>query len=54
MLPHKIFALPAAWLHAPRPGLFGYLFALTIAVFTPAIWAARGARGLERLVVRGL
>ena len=51
MVPHKIFALPAAWLHAPRLGLFGYLLALTIAVFTPAVWAARGARGLERLVV---
>jgi hypothetical protein len=51
LVPLMIFAGPAAWLHAPRLGLFGYLLALTIAVFTPAVWAARGARGLERVVV---
>ena len=51
LVPIMIFAAPAAWLHAPRLGLFGYLLALTVAVFTPAVWAARGARGLERLVV---
>ena len=34
-----------------RLGLIGYLLALTIAVLSPAIWAARGARGLERVVV---
>jgi hypothetical protein len=51
LVPLMIFASPAAWLHAPRLGLFGYLLALTIAVFTPAVWAARGARGLERVVV---
>ncbi len=51
LVPLMIFAAPAAWLHAPRLGLFGYLLALTIAVFTPAVWAARGARGLERVVV---
>ena len=28
-----------------------YLLALTIACVTPAVWAARGARGLERVVV---
>jgi hypothetical protein len=28
-----------------------YLLALTIAVLAPAVWAARGARGLERVVV---
>jgi hypothetical protein len=50
-VPVMIFALPAAWLHAPWLGLFGYLLALTIAVFTPALWAARGARGVERVVV---
>jgi hypothetical protein len=50
-VPHLIFSVPAAWLHAPWLGLFGYLLALTIAVFTPAVWAARGARGLERVVV---
>jgi hypothetical protein len=51
MVPHKIFTLPAGWVHAPRLGLFCYQLALTIAVFTPAVWAARGARGLERIVV---
>ena len=51
LVPIMIFAGPAAWLHAPRLGLFGYLFALTIAVLTPAVWAARGAQGLERVVV---
>ncbi|MGO9732275.1 hypothetical protein [Mycobacterium sp.] len=34
-----IFVLPAAWLHAPRLGLFGYLLALTIAVFTAGFLA---------------
>ncbi len=51
LVPHVIFASPAAWLHAPLLGLFGYLLALTIAVFTPAVWASRGSRGLERVVV---
>jgi hypothetical protein len=51
MLPHLLFGLPAHWLGAPQLGLIGYLLALTIAVLTPAIWAARGARGLERVVV---
>jgi hypothetical protein len=51
LVPHMIFAAPAAWLHAPWLGLFGYLLALMIAVLSPAVWAARGARGLERLVV---
>jgi hypothetical protein len=50
-LPHLIFSVPAALLHAPGLGLFGYLLALTIAVLTPAVWAARGAHGLERVVV---
>jgi hypothetical protein len=51
MLPHLLFGLLALWLGAPRLGLTGYLLALTIAVLTPAVWAARGARGLERVVV---
>jgi hypothetical protein len=51
MLPHLLFGLPAKWLGMPRLGLIGYLLALTIAVLTPAVWAARGARGLERVVV---
>jgi hypothetical protein len=51
MMPQLLFGLPAQWLGAPRLGLIGYLLALTIAVLSPAIWAARGARGLERVVV---
>jgi hypothetical protein len=51
MIPHLLFGLPAKWLGAPRLGLVGYLLALTIAVLSPAVWAARGARGLERVVV---
>jgi hypothetical protein len=51
MMPHLLFGLPAQWLGAPRLGLIGYLLALTIAVLSPAVWAARGARGLERVVV---
>lgn len=51
MLPHVTFGLLGQWLHAPRVGLFGYLLALAIAVFSPAIWAARGTRGYDRVVV---
>jgi hypothetical protein len=51
MVPLRIFARFGAWLGAPRLGLLGYLFALTIAVLSPALWAARGVRGLERIVV---
>ena len=51
LLPQRTFGLLGEWLHAPLVGLFGYLLVLVIAVFTPAVWAARGARGLERVVV---
>ena len=51
MLPHLTFGLLGAWLHAPLLGLLSFLLVLTIAVFTPAIWAAKGACGLERIVV---
>jgi hypothetical protein len=51
MLPQLIFGLLAKWLGAPLLGLLGYLLVLTIAVLTPAVWAARGARGVERTVV---
>jgi hypothetical protein len=51
MVPQMIFGVLGKWLGVPRLGLFGYLLVLTIAVFTPAVWAARGARGLERVVV---
>lgn len=53
MVPQMIFGLAGKWLGAPRLGLLGYQLVLTIAVLTPALWAARGARGVERLVVFG-
>ncbi|KLO32781.1 DUF2029 domain-containing protein [Mycobacterium haemophilum] len=51
MLPQLFFGGIGAWLRIPRVGLLGYLLVLAGAVFTPAVWAARGARGLERVVV---
>jgi hypothetical protein len=51
MVPHIIFGFLGKWMGARRLGLLGYLLVLTIAVFTAAVWAARGARGLERVVV---
>jgi Glycosyltransferase family 87 len=51
MVPHLLFGLPAQWLGVPRLGLISYLLALTIGVLSPAVWASRGARGLERWVV---
>jgi hypothetical protein len=51
MIPHFLFGLLGKLLGAPRLGLIGYLVALTISVVSPAVWAARGARGLERVVV---
>ena len=51
MLPQLAFGLLANWLSAPQLGLLGYLLALTVAVLTPAVWAARGARGFERVAV---
>ena len=51
MLPQLFFGVLGKWLSVPVLGLLGYLLALTIAVLTPAVWAARGARGLERVVV---
>ena len=51
MVPQMIFGRLGQWLGLPQLGLFGYLCVLTVAVLTPAVWAARGARGLERVVV---
>ncbi|MBW0012065.1 glycosyltransferase family 87 protein [Mycobacterium sp.] len=51
MLPHMLFGSLGNLLHAPRLGLLGYLLALTAACLSPAVWAARGARGLERFAV---
>jgi hypothetical protein len=51
MLPHFIFGHLGQSLGAPRLGLLACLFALTVAVLIPALWAARGTRGHERIVV---
>jgi hypothetical protein len=51
MVPHVFFGFLGNWLRAPQLGLLGYLLALTTACLTPAVWAARGARGLERVAV---
>jgi Glycosyltransferase family 87 len=51
MVPHLLLGSLGKWFDAPELGLVITLAALTIAVFAPAMWAARGARGLERIVV---
>ncbi len=51
LVPHMFFGSLGNWLHDPQLGLLGYLLALTAACLAPAVWAARGARGLERVVV---
>jgi hypothetical protein len=51
MLPPMIFGVLGKWLGAPRLGLFGYQLLLTLACLSPAVWAVRGARGPERIVV---
>jgi hypothetical protein len=50
-LPHLVFGLPAKLLGVPQLGLLGYLLALAASVLSPAVWAARGAVGLEKVVV---
>ena len=49
---HVARVVRAYWqmLQVPQLGLLAYLLALTIACLTPAVCAARGARGLERVV----
>ncbi|WP_241011027.1 glycosyltransferase family 87 protein [Mycobacterium camsae] len=51
LVPLVIFGVLGKWIGSPQIGLVGYLMALTIAVLTPAAWAAHGARGIERIVV---
>ncbi len=51
LVPHLAFGVLGKLLHAPLVGLFGYLLASTLAVLSPALWATRGALGLERVVV---
>ncbi|AEV70954.1 Protein of unknown function (DUF2029) [Mycolicibacterium rhodesiae NBB3] len=51
MVPHMLFGFPAHLVGSPRLGLIGYMFALVVAVLSPAVWAARGTHGVERVVV---
>ena len=51
LVPQVFFELFGRWLHAPRLGSVAYLFVLTIAVLSPALWAARGTRGRARVAV---
>ena len=51
LLPPMIFAVISGWFNAPSAGILAYLMAMAVAVLYPAFWAARGARGLERVVV---
>jgi hypothetical protein len=51
LLPALLFGFPAHLLGVPRLGLLVYLVALAVAVLAPAAWAARGSRGLERVVI---
>lgn len=50
-IPPMVFGLLGKLLGSPVVGLLVYLLAMASAVLSPAIWAARGARGLERIVV---
>ncbi|WP_231513205.1 glycosyltransferase family 87 protein [Mycobacterium paragordonae] len=51
MLPLMIFGVLGKLLGAPQLALLGYILVLTVAVLTPAVWAARGAVGVQRIVV---
>jgi hypothetical protein len=51
MIPQMAFGLLGKLLGAPQLGLLCYLLGLLIAVLSPAAWASRGARGVERIVV---
>ncbi|WP_081287328.1 glycosyltransferase 87 family protein [Mycobacterium asiaticum] len=51
MVPQVLFGLIGTWLGAPRIGLLGYLIAMTVAVLSPAVWAARGTNGAERILL---
>lgn len=51
MVPQVAFGMLGKVLSAPRLGVVSYLLAMSIGLLLPAIWAARGAQGLERIVV---
>lgn len=51
MAPFLAFGLLGRWLESPQLAMFVYVVAMAVAVLTPAMWASRGARGLERLAI---
>ncbi|OYN74362.1 hypothetical protein CG716_28840 [Mycolicibacterium sphagni] len=51
LVPHTFIWRIGEWFGSPRLGLLLALLVLLIAVLTAAFWAARGARGLDRVVV---
>ncbi|EHB56242.1 hypothetical protein MycrhDRAFT_3436 [Mycolicibacterium rhodesiae JS60] len=51
MVPYLFFWNLGNWLGAPQLVLVIVVMLLAVAVMVPAIWAARGARGTERVVV---
>lgn len=51
LLPPLVFGVPAKLLGAPVFGLIAYMLALAAAVISPAVWAVRGARGLDSAVI---
>jgi hypothetical protein len=51
MMPQLLFWTLGKWFGSPQVGLAIALIVLAISVLTPAVWALRGARGVERIVV---
>jgi hypothetical protein len=51
LVPYRFFWTLGHWLGTPQIGLVIVLTILAVALLLPAIWASRGARGLERIVV---
>jgi hypothetical protein len=51
LVPHLMLGTLGRWFGIPQLGLIVVLLILLLAVSAPAVWAARGARGLERIVV---
>jgi hypothetical protein len=51
LVPHLLLGTVGKWFGTPQLGLVVVLAILIAAVSAPAVWAARCARGLERIVV---
>ncbi|WP_116645883.1 hypothetical protein [Mycobacterium kubicae] len=51
MVPELAFGMLGHVVGAPRLGLLCYLVALTVSCSVPAVWAARGVGGPERLLI---